>query len=88
MRHSTRRGENWRKMEVLWLKSHGLPHQQIADLTGVYLRTAPRSLGEHLQGGLKQVRRCKWREPWPRCSVTSSRYDSSISSNTLKMCHS
>src|SRR3954469_22792795 len=52
-----------RKMEVLWLKSHGLPHQQIADLAGVSLRTAQRYPGEYLHGGLKQVRRCKWRGP-------------------------
>src|SRR5436305_12238941 len=52
-----------RKMEVLWLKSHGLPHQQIAALAGVSLRTAQRYLDEYLEGGLKQVRRCKWRGP-------------------------
>jgi transposase len=50
-----------RKMEVLWLKSHGLSHQQIASLAGVSLRTAQRYLDEYLQGGLKQLRRCKWR---------------------------
>src|SRR3954470_24862931 len=52
-----------RKMEVLWLKTHGLPHQQIADLAGVSLRTVQRYLDEYLEGGLKQVRRCKWRGP-------------------------
>jgi transposase len=52
-----------RKMEVPWLKSHGLPHRQIADLAGVSLRTAQRHLEEYLQGGLMQVRRCKWRGP-------------------------
>lgn len=52
-----------RKMEVLWLKSHGLPHQWIADLAGVSLRTVQRYLDEYLEGGLKQVRRCKWRGP-------------------------
>jgi transposase len=52
-----------RKMEVLWLKSHGLPHRQIADLAGVSLRTVQRYLGEYLQGGLKQICRCKWRGP-------------------------
>src|SRR4051794_29587083 len=52
-----------RKMEVLWLKSHGLPHRQIADLAGVSLRTVQRYLDEYLQGGLKQVRRCQWRGP-------------------------
>jgi hypothetical protein len=52
-----------RKMEVLWLKSHGLPHQRIADLAGVSLRTAQRHLDEYLQGGLTLLRRCKWRGP-------------------------
>src|SRR3954453_9701648 len=52
-----------RKMEVLWLKSHGLTHAQIADLAGVSLRTVQRYLDEYLDGGLKSVRRCKWRGP-------------------------
>ncbi len=50
-------------MEVLWLKSHGLPHQRIADLAGVSLRTVQRYLDEYLRGGLEQVRRCKWHGP-------------------------
>jgi transposase len=50
-------------MEVLWLKSHGLPHQQIADLAGVSLRTVQRHLNDYLEGGLKQVRRCNCRGP-------------------------
>jgi transposase len=52
-----------RKMEVLWLKSHGLPHLQIAALAGVSLRTVQRYLGEYIEGGLKQVRRCNSRGP-------------------------
>jgi transposase len=52
-----------RKMEVLWLKSHGLPHQQIADLAGVSLRTVQRYLDDYLEGGLAAVRRCNWRGP-------------------------
>jgi transposase len=52
-----------RKMEVMWLKSHGLPHQQIADLAGVSLRGVQRYLDDYLEGGLKQVRRCGWRGP-------------------------
>jgi transposase len=52
-----------RKMEVLWLKSHGLPHQQIADLASVSLRTVQRYLDDYLEGGMKQVRRCKWLGP-------------------------
>jgi DNA-binding NarL/FixJ family response regulator len=39
-----------RKMEVLWLKSHGLPHQRIADLAGVSLRTVQRYLNQYLEG--------------------------------------
>src|SRR3954447_12260868 len=52
-----------RKMEVLWLKSHALPHWQIADLAGVCLRTVQRYLDEFLEGGLGQVRCHKWRGP-------------------------
>ena len=52
-----------RKMEVLWLKSHDLPHHQIATLAGVSLRTVQRYLDAYLAGGLTQVRRCGWRSP-------------------------
>jgi transposase len=52
-----------RKMEVLWLKSHCLPHQQIADLAGASLRTVQRYLDDYLQGGLTRVRRCNWQGP-------------------------
>src|SRR5215204_2007898 len=52
-----------RKMEVLWLKSHGLPHQQIANLAGVSLRTLHRYLDAYREGGLTLLRRCKWRGP-------------------------
>jgi transposase len=50
-----------RKMEVLWLKSHGLPHAQIGELAGVSLRTVQRYLDEYLRGGLKPIRRTRWR---------------------------
>ena len=52
-----------RKMEVLWLKSHRLPHPQIANLAGVSLRTVQRYLDDYLEGGLPLLRRCKWRGP-------------------------
>jgi transposase len=51
------------KMEVLWLKRHGLPHQRIADLAGVSLRTVQRYLDDYLEGGLALLRRCQWRGP-------------------------
>jgi len=46
-----------RKMEVLWLKSHGLEHAQIATLAGVSRATVQRYLDEYLEGGLERVRR-------------------------------
>ena len=45
-----------RKMEVLWLKSHDLPHEQISALAGVSLRTVGRYLDDYLAGGLAQLR--------------------------------
>ena len=52
-----------RKMEVLWLKGHELPHRQIAGLAGVSLRTVQRYLDEYHEGGLPAARRCNWRGP-------------------------
>src|SRR5262245_16994895 len=52
-----------RKMEVLWLKSHGLPHAQIATLAGVSRATVQRYLDEYLEGGLARVRQFRWHKP-------------------------
>ena len=52
-----------RKMEVLWLKSHDLPHHQIAAYADVSRRTVPRYLDEYLEGGLPRLRRCPWHQP-------------------------
>ena len=41
-----------RKMEVLWLKSHGLNHDDIAAYADVSLRTVQRYLDDYLEGGL------------------------------------
>jgi transposase len=48
------------KMEVLWLKSRGIGHTEIARLTGLGRRTVQRYLGEYLAGGLAECRRLKW----------------------------
>jgi transposase len=48
------------KMEVLWLKSRGVGHTEIARLTGVHRNTVQRYLGEYLAGGLAECRRLKW----------------------------
>lgn len=44
-----------RKYEILWLKSQGLPHGEIARLAGVNPRTVQRVLNEFLEGGLEKV---------------------------------
>jgi transposase len=52
-----------RKMEVLWLKSHGLNHDAIAAYADVSLRTVQRYLDEYLEGGLPRLRRCRRKQP-------------------------
>jgi hypothetical protein len=49
-----------RKMEVLWLKSRGLTHADIAELADVSPRSVQRYLDEFEQGGLDHVRRLNW----------------------------
>jgi len=49
------------KMEVLWLKSRGLPHVEIASLSGTSVRSVQRFLGEYRDGGLDRVRALGWR---------------------------
>src|SRR4051812_18610303 len=51
------------KMEVLWLKSLGVPHDRIALYAGVSRRTVQRYLDEFLDGGLPRLRRCPGRHP-------------------------
>ena len=54
-----------RKMEVLWLKSRGLTHAEIATLADVSPRSVQRYLDEFAQGGLERIRRLGW--PGARC---------------------
>lgn len=49
-----------RKMEVLWLKSQGLAHHEIAALADVSPRSVQRYLDEFLDGGLDRLRRLNW----------------------------
>jgi transposase len=49
-----------RKMEVLWLKSRGLTHAEIAALADVSPRSVQRYLDEFQEGGLDRVRRLGW----------------------------
>jgi transposase len=50
-----------RKMEVLWLKAHGLPHHEIAKLAACSVRSVQRYLDEFEQGGLARVRQLSWK---------------------------
>jgi transposase len=56
-----------RKMEVLWLKSRGLTHANIAELADVSPRSVQRYLDEFEQGGLGRVRRLNW--PGKACAL-------------------
>src|ERR1700761_5637654 len=51
------------KMEVLWLKSKGIPREQIAERADVSRRTVQRYVDEYLAGGLQRLRRLPWRGP-------------------------
>jgi transposase len=52
-----------RKMEVLWLKSHDLTHDDIATYADVSRRTVQRYLDQFLEGGLPRLRRCEGNHP-------------------------
>ena len=52
-----------RKMEVLWLKSHGLDHDAIATFADVSRRSVQRYLDQYLEGGLPRLRRRQSHHP-------------------------
>jgi transposase len=45
-----------KKFEVLWLKSQGLSHEIIAQLSGVCARQVQRYLHEYLEGGIERLK--------------------------------
>ena len=49
-----------RKREVLWLKSRGLTHAEIAEFADVSPRSVQRYLDEFEQGGLDSLRHLGW----------------------------
>ena len=51
------------KLEVLWLKSKGLPHAEIVRLTGLGRRTIQRYLSEYHQGGLTATLEVRFAKP-------------------------
>src|SRR3954451_419968 len=56
-----------RKVEVLWLKSHGLAHDRISAFSDCSLRTVQRYLDEYLEGGLERL--CRGRRSQPRAAL-------------------
>lgn len=49
------------KMEVLWLKSQGCTHEDIARLAAVSRRSVQRYLDAFADGGLERLRRLPWK---------------------------
>ncbi len=45
------------RMEILWLKAHGISHIQIAELSCAARSTVQRTLDLYVHGGLEAVRR-------------------------------
>src|ERR1700683_3126751 len=52
-----------RKMEVLWLKSQGFTHEDIAHTAGVSRRTVQRYLDEYQHGGIEELQTVTWNQP-------------------------
>ncbi len=51
------------RMEILWLKAHGVKHQQIAELLCATRNTVQRTLNLYAAGGLEAVRKVRRRVP-------------------------
>ena len=49
------------KMEVLWLKSQGCTHEDIARLAALSRRSVQRYLDEFAEAGLQRLRRLPWK---------------------------
>jgi len=52
-----------RRMEALWLKGHGLPHAQIAELVGVTENTIRDYFELYQQGGLEKLKELNYYRP-------------------------
>ncbi len=52
-----------RKMEALWLKSHGESHKRIAQLTGVSLNVVTRYIKEYQAGGIEKLKGINFYQP-------------------------
>jgi transposase len=51
------------KMEALWLKSHNLPHAQIAELVQISEETLRAYLRAYQEGGIEKLKAISWQGP-------------------------
>ena len=51
------------KMEALWLKSHNLPHAQIAELVQISEETLRAYLRAYQEGGIEKLKTLSWYGP-------------------------
>ena len=51
------------KMEALWLKSHNLPHSQIAELVQISEETLRSYLRAYQEGGIENLKTIPWQGP-------------------------
>lgn len=58
-----------RRMEALWLKGHGLPHGQIAELVGVTENTIREYFELYQQGGLEKLKELNYYRPESKLNV-------------------
>ena len=52
-----------RRMDALWLKAHGLPHQQIAELVGITENTLREYFELYQQGGIEKLKEVNYYRP-------------------------
>lgn len=52
-----------RRMEVLWLKSQGLAHHEVARLAGVSAKTMRSYFRQYVEGGIERLKELRFRRP-------------------------
>lgn len=57
-----------RKMEALWLKSQGEPHNKIAQLTGVSIKVVTQYIKEYQTGGIEKLKELHFYRPESKLS--------------------
>lgn len=58
-----------RRMDALWLKAHGLPHAQIAELVGIAENTLREYFELYQHGGLEKLKELNYYRPASKLNV-------------------